>query len=147
MFNNRGDGAIPPPPSKARKGFPGAGFMKMPHGWDEVATALEVFLQKHNINSLFPKQYTLCLKKIWQEPYQCQNAISHAFAWRGNDMWFFLNIRWKLYCKFVLNGQYPECFSGAAKEEVVNFLDYNCGAESYHAARRKYKRWVGKKRY
>ena len=27
MFNNRGDDAIPPPPSKARKGFLGAEFM------------------------------------------------------------------------------------------------------------------------
>ena len=29
MLNNRGDDAIPPPPSKDRKGFPGAGFMNI----------------------------------------------------------------------------------------------------------------------
>ena len=28
MLNNRGDGAIPPPPSKARNGSPGAEFME-----------------------------------------------------------------------------------------------------------------------
>ena len=118
----------------------------MPHGWDEVATALEVFLQKHNINSLFPMHYNRCLKQICQKPCQCQNAICQAFAWRGNDMWFFLNIRWQLYCKFVLSEQYPKCFSETLKKETAgNFLNYNCEAKSYYAALRKYRRLIGKK--
>ena len=116
----------------------------MPHGWEEVVTAFKNFLVKHNINSLFPHQYNLCLKKIRQEPHQCQNAICGAFAWRGYDMWYFLNIRWQLYCKFVLNGRYPECFSDCSIRKMADLLCYNCSAKSYHAAKRKYRRLLKK---
>lgn len=111
-----------------------------PKGWEQVNECFCSFLRKHHIHERFPTQYNLFLRQLKFRPKECQDGISGAFGWKGNDLWFRLNIRWRLYCKFVLSKQYPECFEKEAMRRVTPYLDFNCSRCSYHAARRKYLR-------
>ena len=113
-----------------------------PQGWAVVNECFCSFLRKHRIHELFPNQYELFLQQLRLEPKKCQDGISRAFRWEGNNLWFRLNFRWRLYCKFVLCKQYPACFEDDTMSRVSQWLDFNCSPRSYQAARRKYLRLI-----